>query len=307
MPPKPPSPRPPPPRPPLSPSPPPPSPRPRPPPSPPPSPPPPSPPPPRPPPPSPPQFDWQQPEGLTGTPPPPNAPDIPNAPAVPPSLGGRRPPSPPPPKPPPSPGPPPSPRPPRPSPPRLPSPPPPARRPPPPPNLAAANDPTDPGSPWYVDVASTLARHNQYRGWHQAPPLEWSERLRAEAQAWADNCWFEHSQTPFGENLALGHPDITTAIDGWYSEVSKYNFNNPGFNSSTGQFTQLVWVRTTLVGCAIGVCPDGVSYLGGQWNGKLYVCMYWLPGNYAGQFAENVLPKRPQRRLLRLAQQAGEL
>lgn len=32
------------------------------------------------------------------------------------------------------------------------------------------------------------------------------------------------------------------------------------------------------MGCAVGVCPDGVSYLGGQWNGKFYVCMYWLPG-----------------------------
>ena len=32
-----------------------------------------------------------------------------------------------------------------------------------------------------------------------------------------------------------------------------------------------VWQRTYLVGCAIGVCPDGVSYVGGVWMGKLYV------------------------------------
>ncbi|KAG2445148.1 hypothetical protein HYH02_008616 [Chlamydomonas schloesseri] len=123
-----------------------------------------------------------------------------------------------------------------------------------------------------------------------AQPLAWSTRLQKEAQDWADNCWFEHSQTSYGENLALGHPSIEAAIDGWYSEVDKYDFSNHGFSSGTGQFTQLVWARTYMVGCAIGVCPDGVSYAGGRWQGRLYVCMYWLPGNYPGQFAANVLP-----------------
>ena len=53
------------------------------------------------------------------------------------------------------------------------------------------------------------------------------------------------------------------------------------FSSGTGQFTQLVWQRTYMVGCAIGVCPDGVSYAGGRWQGRVYVCMYWLPGKTA--------------------------
>ncbi|KAG2439557.1 hypothetical protein HXX76_004910 [Chlamydomonas incerta] len=162
--------------------------------------------------------------------------------------------------------------------------------PPPPPLLDTSNDPTDRSSPWYLDTEATLARHNTYRAKHQAQPLAWSTRLQKEAQDWADNCWFEHSQTSYGENLALGHPTIEAAIDGWYSEVDKYDFSNPGFSSGTGQFTQLVWVRTYMVGCAIGVCPDGVSYAGGRWQGRLYVCMYWLPGNYPGQFAANVLP-----------------
>eukprot|EP00198_Chlamydomonas_reinhardtii_P008756 XP_001698093.1 predicted extracellular protein [Chlamydomonas reinhardtii] len=142
----------------------------------------------------------------------------------------------------------------------------------------------------FLDAGVTLARHNLYRTKHQAQPLAWSTRLQKEAQDWADNCWFEHSQTSYGENLALGHPSIEAAIDGWYSEVDKYDFSNPGFSSGTGQFTQLVWQRTYMVGCAIGVCPDGVSYAGGRWQGRVYVCMYWLPGNYPGQFAANVLP-----------------
>ncbi|PNH09760.1 Protein PRY1 [Tetrabaena socialis] len=148
-----------------------------------------------------------------------------------------------------------------------------------------------------------------YRTRHQAPPLAWSTRLQKEAQDWADNCWFEHSQSPYGENLALGHPSIAAAIDGWYSESAKYNYSNPEFNADTGQFTQLVWVRSYLLGCAIGTCPDGVSYAGGQWLGKLYMCSYWLPGNYNGQFAANVLPpvgNVPGGRR-RQAQQDGEL
>ncbi|GIL49874.1 hypothetical protein Vafri_6189 [Volvox africanus] len=264
-------------------------------------------------------------------------------PAVPPPPPSPPPPSPPPPSPPPPSPPPPSPPPPSPPPPSPPPPSPPPPSPPPPfppppdppspsvplsgsfqgpadsdiassvsassPPPAASkdlNDPTDPSSPWYLNKKVVLELHNLYRSWHDAPPLAWSDRLAREAQTWADGCWFEHSQTPYGENLALGHPDIHAVVDGWYSEVYKYDFEKPGFNSTTGQFTQLVWARTSLLGCAIGVCPNGVSYLGGQWEGKMYVCMYWLPGNYAGQFEENVKPKLQGSRL-RALQQSGEL
>ncbi|KAG2439559.1 hypothetical protein HXX76_004912 [Chlamydomonas incerta] len=167
--------------------------------------------------------------------------------------------------------------------------------PPPPPAITPAgitlegnNDPSNPSSWWYLDAAVTLARHNTYRAKHQAQPLAWSTRLQKEAQDWADNCWFAHSSRPYGENLALGHPSITAAMDAWYAEEKVYDYANPQFNA--GHFTQMVWQRTYLVGCAIGVCPDGVSYVGGVWMGKLYVCMYWPPGNYMGQFSENVYP-----------------
>ncbi|GIM01977.1 hypothetical protein Vretimale_6740 [Volvox reticuliferus] len=237
------------------------------------------------------------------------------------------PPSPPPPSPPPPSPPPPSPPPPSPPPPFPPPPAPPSPSPhsdffpgptdsgtassvsagPPPPAASdISNDPNDHSSPWYLNKDVALELHNLYRSWHDAPPLAWSDRLAREAQSWADRCWFEHSQTPYGENLALGHPNINAVVDGWYAESNKYDFLKPGFNSTTGQFTQLVWVRTSMVGCAIGVCPNGVSYLGGRWEGKLYVCMYWLPGNYAGQFEENVRPKL-QGRQLRVLQQSGEL
>lgn len=38
-------------------------------------------------------------------------------------------------------------------------------------------------------------------------------------QAWADQCWFEHSQYAYGENVAVGQMSLLAAIDAWYREV----------------------------------------------------------------------------------------
>lgn len=43
-----------------------------------------------------------------------------------------------------------------------------------------------------------------------------------------------------------------------YNEEKLYDYGKGEWNWDTGHFTQLVWRRTYLVGCAIGVCPDGV-------------------------------------------------
>ena len=69
----------------------------------------------------------------------------------------------------------------------------------------------------------------------------------------------------------------------WYNEVSQYNFNNPGFNSATGHFTQIVWVGTTKLGCGLAISRTN----------KVYgICNYSPPGNYIGadNFRKNVLP-----------------
>ena len=60
------------------------------------------------------------------------------------------------------------------------------------------------------------------------------------AQKLADTNTFQHSGTAgLGENLYASYGSAVsgkTAVDAWYSEIKSYNFNNPGFSSSTGLF-----------------------------------------------------------------------
>jgi hypothetical protein len=84
--------------------------------------------------------------------------------------------------------------------------------------------------------------------------------------------------------LAAGYKDFKTAIDVWYNEVSKYNYNRPGFSPATGHFTQVVWKSTKSIGCAKKFCP------GSNWT--IYICNYDPPGNYQGQYEKNVLPPK---------------
>ena len=68
------------------------------------------------------------------------------------------------------------------------------------------------------------------------------------------------------------------------------DFNNQGFSMDTGHFTQVVWKGSNKIGCAYADCPAGglfdASY--GPW--RLISCMYNPPGNYEGQYEQNVSP-----------------
>ena len=72
-------------------------------------------------------------------------------------------------------------------------------------------------------------------------------------------------------------------MDSWYSEVSDYNWSSPGFASSTGHFTQIVWINTKQMGIGIACTSD---------QKKCYiVANYSPPGNYGGEYQANVKPK----------------
>ena len=71
-----------------------------------------------------------------------------------------------------------------------------------------------------------------------------------------------------GENLAsFGGTNGEIPTNMWYNEYASYNFNNPGFSSSTGHFTQVVWKNSKEFGigysCAKSRCFSTGNYFPG--------------------------------------------
>lgn len=140
-----------------------------------------------------------------------------------------------------------------------------------------------------AEAQAFVDAHNRVRAQHCAKPLAWSDKLAQIAQRWANalrdkGCAFGHSGGSTGENLAAGTSgtlDAESVVKMWYDEVASYKFPNGGFSMQTGHFTQVVWRGTTAVGCGRSRCK-GMD---------IFVCEYDPPGNWEGQYRENVLPR----------------
>lgn len=142
------------------------------------------------------------------------------------------------------------------------------------------------------EIITITSYINNYRLKHKAKPLSHNNEISIFSESWSNNLLttkeFKHSgNKKYGENLFSMFSSqkenkiatIKIAIDSWYNEVSKYDFNNPRFVSGTGHFTQLVWLESKSYGI-------GYSFK----NGKTIVCMNFdPPGNYTNKFAQNVL------------------
>lgn len=136
-----------------------------------------------------------------------------------------------------------------------------------------------------------LSAHNRVRA-SVSPPadpplpeLRWSPELAATAQAWAQRCKFEHSETTFGENLSArtNRAEPATIVSAWASEAANYDYarNRCAKGEVCGHYTQLAWRDTSKVGCGVAQCSDGGPFGGGQWF--MWVCNYDPPGNWKGE------------------------
>ncbi|XP_065217540.1 Golgi-associated plant pathogenesis-related protein 1-like [Planococcus citri] len=132
--------------------------------------------------------------------------------------------------------------------------------------------------------------HNKYRSQHGTPPLEPDLNLMEDAIKWskqlANTNVLQHGST--GENLYkntnTGPIDESQldAVKPWYDEIKLYT--KPEFSLQTGHFTQVVWRDTRKLGC--GVCSGS--------GGTVVTCRYSPPGNFRGQFEENVPPLKSE-------------
>ncbi|KAM7296411.1 Golgi-associated plant pathogenesis-related protein 1-like [Ixodes scapularis] len=158
------------------------------------------------------------------------------------------------------------------------------------PKVGASQDPS-------VYSDECRQRHDYYRKKHGVPGLKNNETLRLLAQDWADHLAAQPKGSPlehrpdnkYGENIYTASSsspsfmvNAQTPVDFWYNEIKDYDYANPGFSYKTGHFTQVVWKSTTNVGCAISKAASRSAYF--------VVCNYNPPGNYLGQFKQNVLP-----------------
>ncbi|KAF0931142.1 hypothetical protein E2562_002499 [Oryza meyeriana var. granulata] len=149
------------------------------------------------------------------------------------------------------------------------------------------NRPLPPVQPTDASLASGfLDAHNAARRQVGVSPLRWDEKLAAYARRYAEarsgDCALVHSHGPYGENLFHGSgggwkPEDVVAA--WVSQEralydARSNSCRAGSSAACGHYTQIVWRRTTAVGCALATCAGG--------RGTYAVCSYNPPGNYVG-------------------------
>uniref|UniRef100_A0A6B0V431 Putative antigen 5 protein n=1 Tax=Ixodes ricinus TaxID=34613 RepID=A0A6B0V431_IXORI len=139
-----------------------------------------------------------------------------------------------------------------------------------------------------------LKAHNKYRAKHGVNNLRSNSTLYMLARRWAgrlatldDVKNVTHQKgLQIGENIywRTGNKRLYTniaqdAVEAWYNESLKYDYNSGGSSEETAHFTQLVWQSTTELGCGYRISMKGTVFV---------VCNYFPQGNIENQYRANV-------------------
>jgi len=170
--------------------------------------------------------------------------------------------------------------------------------------------------------------HNFYRALHNVAPLSWDVQLFESAKKWSKELIARAPKTPknvlkgrtpnwphsfiggpfrssdVGENIAWDLSKDGAAcrdsVSRWYSEMFYFNPKTPlqgrRGDAPTGHLTQMLWMQSTLVGCArtmkLVKQPKGTypKYLRSGYT----VCHYGPQGNIVETMLDNWSDKKPE-------------
>ncbi|AFZ79086.1 signal peptide-containing protein [Theileria equi strain WA] len=142
-----------------------------------------------------------------------------------------------------------------------------------------------------IDKNHILVAHNDYRHFHLAPKLEWSDELEESAIKEAKRISNENScklPSYYRKLTATNYLSVRrqtleerVAVEFWYEGKIDYDFvkcSAKSRNPNLLAFTQLIWKNTTHVGCGVTCCDTDM----------ILVCRYHPFGNIPGEFCSNV-------------------
>uniref|UniRef100_A0A0E0LGP1 SCP domain-containing protein n=1 Tax=Oryza punctata TaxID=4537 RepID=A0A0E0LGP1_ORYPU len=132
------------------------------------------------------------------------------------------------------------------------------------------------------EKAAFVNLHNKARAAVGVGTVAWSDKLAAKALEHARYCRKQHIQGPYGENLwwsgVGGSGTPGEAMSYWVGERPYYDYrrNKCAVGHQCGHYTQVVWRRTSYVGCARVTCNRNDI-------GTIIACNYSPPGNIDNQ------------------------
>ena len=123
------------------------------------------------------------------------------------------------------------------------------------------------------ELAGITEAHNTARAAENAglPALTWDPALAAIAKAWGSQCkssggaLIDHNAgrsdgygSYVGENIyaSSGSANGPGAVSSWMSEKKNYDYAKNSCSGVCGHYTQVVWKKTTKLGCALVNCPN---------------------------------------------------
>ncbi|MFN4911592.1 MAG: CAP family protein [Flavobacteriales bacterium] len=132
-----------------------------------------------------------------------------------------------------------------------------------------------------------LQQHNAERALLNIPGLSWNKKIAAYAEEWAlklatDDAGIVHRKSHlYGENISwIGglddlQVDVRDGVSLWTDEKQYFKYKPIGDGwAKSGHYTQVIWKKTTEVGCGCAISESGNFFI---------VCNYNPHGNTVGE------------------------